>query len=239
MAWNIDINCDLGEGAGNDEKIMPHIHSCSIACGGHYGTITSIKTTISLAKKHGVKVGAHPSFPDPTNFGRVPMELEPEVLKASIIEQIRRFQSVAKEMGIIMNHVKLHGALYNLAAKSNVIANTVIAALLEFGTNFSIYAPHQSALQKAGETYYNIIPEVFIDRTYQNDGSLTPRTEKNALIIDPLQAWQQIENCYQNKTVRTSNNKLIPLHGKTYCIHGDAEHCLALLVFVNQQLNNA
>ncbi|MBL4661988.1 MAG: LamB/YcsF family protein [Flavobacteriaceae bacterium] len=239
MSWEIDINCDLGEGAGNDAEIMPLIHSCSIACGGHYGTTASIRATITLAKKHGVKVGAHPSFLDPHNFGRVQMDLDAGTLKASIIEQVQLFQSVAKTMGVMMNHVKLHGALYNLAAKDELIAQTVIAALLEVGTNFSIYAPYKSELQKAGEAYYTIIPEVFIDRTYQKDGSLTPRSNKNALITDPLRAWQQIENCLQNKTVSTINNELIPLYGKTFCIHGDADHCLALLTFVNQQLNNA
>jgi UPF0271 protein len=238
MRWVIDINCDLGEGAGNDAEIMPLIHSCSIACGGHYGTTATIKATIALAQKQGVKVGAHPSFPDPANFGRLDMELDATDLKATIIEQVQRFQNAAKDLGVKMNHVKLHGALYNLAAKNSSIAQMVIDALLEIGTDFSIYTPHQSALHKVGQAHYTIIPEVFIDRTYQNDGSLTPRTNKNALITNPEQAWQQIENCLQNNTAVTLDKKLIPLYGKTFCLHGDAAHCVALLTFVNQQLKN-
>ncbi|NOQ72191.1 MAG: 5-oxoprolinase subunit PxpA [Crocinitomix sp.] len=239
MSWDIDINCDLGEGAGNDAEIMPLINSCSIACGGHYGTKETIRTTLALAKKHGVKVGAHPSFPDPLNFGRAHMELEPLALKTSIIEQVERFQSIASEMGMVMSHVKLHGALYNLAAKNTDMANAVIAAFLEIGTNFYIYAPHQSALQKAGEADYKIIPEIFIDRTYQNDGSLTPRHHKNAIIKDPLKAWKQIEKAYNKGTVKTSDNEVISIIGETYCIHGDTEHCVELLLYIKQQLNNA
>jgi UPF0271 protein len=238
MSWDIDINCDLGEGAGNDEKMMSLIHSCSIACGGHYGTAESINATIALAKKNGVKVGAHPSFPDPANFGREIMKMEVETLKSSIVEQVNRFKKLTNIAGLQMNHVKLHGALYNLACKDLELAKHVIDALLKVGTDFSIYAPEKSAIQIAGEAYFKIIPEVFIDRTYQNDGSLTPRSHSKAMLVNPEQAWQQIKNCYQNNSVHTINNELIPLIGKTYCIHGDSPSCIDILTFVNQKLRN-
>ncbi len=239
MKWNIDINCDLGEGAENDEKIMPLINSCNIACGGHYGTDATIEKAVTLAKKYGVKIGAHPSFPDPINFGRAVMEIDAEALKKSIIEQVQKFQKIATQVGVPMNHVKLHGALYNQAAKSINVAETVIEALLQIGTDYAIYTPHNSALEAIGQAHFEIIPEVFIDRTYQTDGSLTPRSQENAMIIDPVKAWDQIKNCHLNNKVETITNKSIPLKGKTYCIHGDAAHCLKILYYIKDQLPHA
>ncbi len=239
MKWNIDINCDLGEGAENDEKIMPLINSCNIACGGHYGTDATIEEAVTLAKKYGIKVGAHPSFPDPINFGRVVMEIDSETLKKSIIEQVQRFQKITAQIGLSMSHVKLHGALYNQAAKNINVAQTVIEALLQVGTDYAIYAPHDSALEQVGQAHFAIIPEVFIDRTYQADGSLTPRSQANAMIIDPLKAWNQIKNCYLNNKVEAVTNESIHMKGKTYCIHGDASHCLEILYYIKDQLAHA
>ena len=237
MKWDIDINCDLGEGAGNDAKILPLIDSCSIACGGHYGTNETIQTTVNLAKKHTVKIGAHPSFPDPTNFGRVVIQMEAEALKDALVEQVMRLKNIALESGIVMSHVKLHGALYNLAAKDAAIANIVVKALLNVGTDFAIYTPTASQLYLAAQQHYTIIPEVFIDRTYQKNGSLTPRSTKGALIEDAQQAWTQIERIYSTHTVSTISNEIIPINGDTYCIHGDSDHCLNLLEYINNKLN--
>jgi len=239
MKWNIDINCDLGEGAKNDEKIMPLINSCNIACGGHYGTDITIEKAVKLAKKHGVKIGAHPSFPDPINFGRAIMEIDSETLKKSIIEQVLRFQRIATKFDMSMNHVKLHGALYNQAAKDIKVAQIAVEALLQIGTDYAIFTPHNSALEEMGQPHFRIIPEVFIDRTYQTDGSLTPRSKANAMIIDPVKAWNQIKNCHLNNKVRTITNEFISLKGKTYCIHGDASHSLNILYYIKDQLTHA
>ena len=124
----IDINCDLGEGIGNDAEIMPYINSCNIACGGHFGDLQTIKETILLAQKYAVKVGAHPSFPDKENFGRKLMTLSDNDLMDSISQQIKLFHQACNETGARMHHVKLHGALYNLAAKDSHIAELVIQA---------------------------------------------------------------------------------------------------------------
>lgn len=238
MSWDIDINCDLGEGAGNDTEIMPLIQSCSIASGGHYGTSESIRTTINLAKKHSVKIGAHPSYPDPENFGRTVINMEADSLKNSLIEQVLNVKKIAIEEGVTMRYVKLHGALYNMAAKDPTIARTVVAAFLKVGNNFNIYTPNGSELQIAAEKYFNVIPEVFIDRRYQKDGSLTPRSIEGALIQDITQAWNQVKSIYKAQSVQTLTNELIPMTGKTYCLHGDSEHCLTLLQHIHQQLKS-
>ena len=125
----IDINCDLGEGAGNDAQLMPLISSCNIACGGHYGDTDSIREAVRLALKYNVRIGAHPSYPDTENFGRKVMNCSPEELKQSIQEQLRLIQTVCEEEGAIISHVKLHGALYNKTSEDEELAKTVLEAI--------------------------------------------------------------------------------------------------------------
>jgi UPF0271 protein len=163
--------------------------------------------------------------------------MKEEALKDTIVEQVLRVKNMALKSGIKMSHVKLHGALYNLAAKDANIAKIVVAALLKTGTDFAIYTPEASELHLAAKQFYNIIPEVFIDRTYQKNGTLTPRSTKGALIEDPQLAWSQIESIYTTHTVSTLSNESIPMKGDTYCIHGDSEYCLDLLKHINQKLN--
>ncbi len=239
MSLQIDINCDLGEGIGNDEDIMPYIQSCSIACGGHYGNVDSIRYTIRLAKEYGVKIGAHPSFPDKANFGREIIEMHPRELMDAILKQVNLFVRIAQEEEVEVHHVKLHGALYNLAAKDSETALLVIDALGQVLSTFKLYTPYGSVLSEEGKKYFPLVQEAFIDRTYQENGNLTPRTNDDALIINPQEAWEQIVEITKNKRVKTTNGSIIPMEAETFCIHSDSAEALHILRYIHQQMNNA
>jgi len=135
----MDINCDLGEGIGNDERIIPFINSCNIACGGHAGDALSMKTTVLLAKKFGLKVGAHPSFPDRENFGRKIMQLSNHELRSELMRQINNLNQIAKNENVTLHHIKPHGALYNLAAINDDIAEVIVDVIRTFNENLILY----------------------------------------------------------------------------------------------------
>jgi len=137
----IDINADVGEGIGNEAELMPYLSSCNIACGGHAGSPEIIKTVIQLAKKHDVKIGAHPSFPDPQNFGRKEMALPTNELVTSLKSQIKEVLTIAKSLNVYLHHVKPHGALYNLVAKNTAIAKLLVAVIKSFKEPLCLYVP--------------------------------------------------------------------------------------------------
>ena len=236
MKKQIDINCDLGEGYGNDAFLMPLISSCNVACGGHYGTVETITETIRLAKQYRVKSGAHPSYPDPDNFGRKIMEINDEVLGHSIYKQVMLCQSVCEAEGVKMEHVKLHGALYNKAVKDENTATVVIDALKATRLNFKLYVPYQSVLAEKGKMEFEICHEAFIDRTYHNDLSLVSRTEPRALITDAEQAWRQLFEMVKYQQVTTLEGQRSIILADTYCIHGDSDSAISILEYIHHQL---
>ncbi len=147
----MDINCDLGEGIGNDEAIMPYLGSCNIACGGHAGDSESMKTAVLLARKHDVKIGAHPSFLDPVNFGRKEMNVPSELLKRQLTDQIFELKEIASSFGMSLHHVKPHGALYNLAAKSVETAELIIDIMQDLEDTIYLYVPFNSVIESLAE----------------------------------------------------------------------------------------
>ncbi|MDG1333621.1 MAG: 5-oxoprolinase subunit PxpA [Crocinitomicaceae bacterium] len=229
----IDINCDLGEGMPNDAELMPLISSCNIACGGHFGTKETMRSAIQLAKLHKVKVGAHPSYPDRENFGRKSMNISSDELASSLRKQLSDFISVCHEEQVEPNHIKLHGALYNDSAKDISLAHLVVEVMGQLQLSLPIYAPLNSML--AGVASEPII-EAFIDRRYNENGSLVSRSEKNALIEDPTQAWDQLKQLYLTDSVTALNDKVIQLAAETYCIHGDAKNALEIARFIYLKL---
>lgn len=229
IQYRIDLNCDLGEGVGNDAELMPLISSCSIACGGHAGDDATMRSTIQLAKQHGVKVGAHPSFPDRVNFGREMMNMPEGELAASISNQVERFLNACVQNGVEMNHVKLHGALYNCAAKDAAMADLVVDVLKPFGTHFSIYAPFGSVLAEKGSAFYPIVHEAFVDRRYQPDLSLVARTHDRAIISTADEAWTQFLSIVKDGKVPVLDGDFAEIQAQTFCVHGDSEHALSLL----------
>lgn len=234
----IDVNADLGEGMLHDEALMPFLSSCSIACGGHFGNDTSMYKAVQLAKKHDVKVGAHPSFPDTNNFGRKIMTMTKAELSESVYEQISAFFAVCDSEEIPVNHIKLHGALYNYAAKDAATADAVIAAILKTNRRPSLYAPPNSVLSEKAKNILPLVFEAFIDRRYELDLSLVARTQPNAIITDPEDAWRQLKLMVLNQEVVTRNGQVVPIQASTFCIHGDNPEAIAMLRFIQSKLTD-
>ncbi|MCJ8290036.1 MAG: 5-oxoprolinase subunit PxpA [Crocinitomicaceae bacterium] len=233
---SIDINCDLGEGMNNDADLMPYISSCNIACGGHFGTNETIRTTIRLAKKHKVKVGAHPSYPDKDNFGRKRLNISPSELAESIFTQIFNFLTVCAEEGVIPNHIKLHGALYNVAATDEPTAKTIATTLGILNQSIPVYTPPNSILAQQLSNSISVVSEAFLDRRYQDDGNLVNRKEENALIHSPELAWKQLKQLFFDREVTSVIGTKIPMDAETYCLHGDGENALEIAQFINGKL---
>ena len=236
----VDLNCDLGEGCTTDEAIMPFISSANIACGYHAGDEATIKKTLSLAKTFQVAVGAHPSYPDRANFGRKEMDLPIQEIKSLVIEQVRLVQSLAATMGLTLHHVKPHGALYNKAAKDEGTAIAIAEAVYTIDPSLILFGLANSesgkAAKKMGLQFYN---EVFADRTYTDQGQLTPRTEANAMITTDEEAIRQVMQMLQEETVTSTNGKIIPIQADTICIHGDGEHALSFAEHINTLIKNS
>lgn len=207
---NLDLNCDLGEGAPHDAELMPLISSANIACGAHAGDEATMRHTLALARQHGVAVGAHPGYPDPANFGRLELALAPANVLQLVTEQLLTLQRLAGEMGISLTHVKPHGALYNQAARDPALADTIATAVQAVDPRLILFGLAGSALLRAGQARgLRTAAEIFADRRYQPDGSLIPRSHPDALITDPAEACAQ--------TLR-----LLPTaRAETLCIHGD------------------
>jgi len=223
----LDINCDMGEGIGNDEAIMPFVNSANIACGFHAGNGSTIRQTIQLALKHGVNIGAHPSFRDKENFGRKEMHLNADKVYALVLEQLIKIDLIAKEEGASLHHVKPHGALYNMAARDGQLSKTIAQAVMDFNENLILYGLSGSLLIREGKLMgLNTANEVFADRTYQDDGNLTSRSQMHALIENEEECIRQVMQMIQEGTVSTVSGKIIPIVADTICIHGDGKFAL-------------
>lgn len=233
----IDINCDVGEGIGNEEALMPYISSCSIACGGHAGDAATIRKVLLLAKKHHVKVGAHPSFPDKENFGRTVLDISLPELQQSIIEQLQLFKTIADELEMPIHHVKAHGALYNCAAVDSAYAEVIIKAVNKVFTNVCLYVPYQSVLQQlALKNGLKTIVEAFADRNYNEDVTLVSRKLPNAVITDKEQLVTHLLRMITKMKVLTIQDTEIRLEAETFCFHGDNKAAIELLKYSCQKL---
>ncbi|MEN1784942.1 MAG: 5-oxoprolinase subunit PxpA [Bacteroidota bacterium] len=236
---SIDINCDMGEGMGNEDQLMPYISSCSIACGGHAGDLDSIKRVIGLAQQHQVKIGAHPSYPDRANFGRKTMSIPPDTLIDRIRAQLERFMTVAKEMDAICHHIKPHGALYNDIARDEALAQVFLTAI-EVYKSIPLYVPYASVIQKAAEQQeFKVITEAFLDRRYHQNLQLVSRNATNALIQHPEQVFEQLNTIVNKRQVATVEGITVELQACTFCIHGDTSEALKILVYLQQQMKRA
>jgi 5-oxoprolinase (ATP-hydrolysing) subunit A len=224
------INCDLGEGLGVDHLYMPYIQSCNIACGGHFGDQESIVKTLKLAKKYGVKAGAHPSYPDKYHFGRKVILISAEALEQSLFEQIFLFKECCLQLSIPMHHVKLHGALYNQAATDPQTA-TIICSLMskKFPDIPLLGLPDSAIEEKARKFGVPFFREAFADRAYDIDGKLLSRLQPDALITDPELAFNQVYNIIYREKVAVSGGTWLKLKADTICVHGDNPNALEIL----------
>lgn len=231
----IDLNCDMGEsfGAwqiGNDAAIMPYITSANIACGFHAGDASIMRQTCELAIKHNVAIGAHPSFPDLQGFGRRIMQLSSQEVYDICIYQIGALYSITKTLGNVLHHVKPHGALYNIAAKDPAIATAIASATKAIDPNLILYGLSGSFLiSEAEKIGLKTASEVFADRTYQDDGSLTPRNLSNALIKDSKEAINQVLMMVLKQKVLSVNNVEVRIKADSVCIHGDSPSAFAFV----------
>jgi len=234
----IDINCDVGEGVGNEADIMPLISSCNIACGGHAGNQQTMRSTIAIAKLHKVKIGAHPSYPDKLNFGRKPMDLSSDALINSLKDQLENFTRILQEENGVLHHIKPHGALYNEIARNEGLAHVFLDAIDGFGS-VPLYVPFASQIQRvAKERGISIILEAFADRNYADDLSLVSRTNEDALIKEPKEVLDHILRIVQEGRVLTIEKRSKKLSADTFCIHGDTPSALEILMYLHRELPN-
>ncbi|WP_421378780.1 LamB/YcsF family protein [Bacillus salacetis] len=229
----IDLNCDLGEsfGAyskGNDEKILEKITSANIACGFHAGDPNIMLQTVQLALKNNVKIGAHPGYPDLQGFGRRHIDISPEEIYSLVLYQIGALDAMTRSQGGQLSHVKPHGALYNRAAKDKAAAKAIAKAVFEFDPDLTLFGLANSEMIIAGkEAGLQTASEVFADRTYQSDGTLTPRSQEGAVIHDDDQAVAQVVKMVKDHKVVSVDGKEIDIIPDTICLHGDNEKALA------------
>jgi len=233
----VDLNCDMAEGIGNEAELMPWISSANIACGYHAGSEDEMKRTIELCLKHAVAIGAHPSFPDRENFGRTNMNLPLDQVYQIVMDQLHIIKKVASRLGAELHHVKPHGALYNMAAKDAILANAIAKAVKDFDARLSFYGLSQSVMiDEAKKLNLKVAHEVFADRTYQKDGSLTPRAQTNALVTDESQALHQALRFVKEKKVSSVSDEEISIKADTICLHGDGAHAVAFAKLIHEHL---
>jgi 5-oxoprolinase (ATP-hydrolysing) subunit A len=225
---SIDLNCDLGEGCENDAELMTLVSSANIACGGHAGDIETMRRTVDLAIENGVAIGAHPGYPDRENFGRLPMLLSAAETKQVILDQIATLNEIVRAAGGKLTHVKPHGALYNHSARDPETAASIANAVAAFDTKLILFGLSEShSIREAQKLGLRTASEVFADRTYQSDGSLTPRTIANALINDQAAAANQVLDMVKYGRVRSVDSIMIRISAETVCIHGDGDSAVA------------
>lgn len=230
----IDLNCDLGESFGAyrlgvDEAVLPFMTSANIACGFHAGDPGVMRSTVRLALQYEVAIGAHPGLPDLSGFGRRYMEISPQEAYEMVVYQIGALAAFVKSEGGRMRHVKPHGALYNMAAKRRDLADAIAEAIYRVDPELTLFGLSGSESIKAGERLgLQTAHEVFADRTYQEDGSLTPRTLADALVTDAQQAASRVVRMVKEGKVATRNGNDIALQADTVCIHGDGAHAARL-----------
>lgn len=240
---SVDLNCDMGEGfgpwpMGNDAELMKFVSSANIACGFHAGDPATMRKTVEVAVKRGVAIGAHPGFPDLQGFGRRAMSLRPQEIYDLVLYQVAALKGICEANGTKLRHVKPHGALYNQAAADAAMAGAIANAVAKLDPNLIVYGLSGSFLISAAKTAgLRAASEVFADRTYQENGSLTPRTDPNALVADPAEAARQALQMVAEKIVISTSGKAVNLNAETICIHGDSEHAVEFASAIRAELD--
>lgn len=228
----VDLNCDMGESFGNytigrDDEILDYITSANIACGFHAGDQNIMRKTVRMALEKNVGIGAHPGLQDPIGFGRRNMAITPGEAYNLVVYQVGALNGFVRAEGGDMQHVKAHGALYNMAGKDAALAEAVAHAVYDVNPELVLFGLSGSELVKAGEKVgLTIASEVFADRTYQEDGSLTPRTQEGALIHDEIKAAHQAVRMVKEGAVLTQQGPEVAITANTICIHGDGKYAL-------------
>jgi len=240
----IDLNCDMGEAYGsypmpNDEKLMDYISSANIACGFHAGDPAVMQKTVALAIKKGVAIGAHPGLPDLQGFGRREMKITANEAYQLTLYQIGALNAFVNAAGGKLHHVKPHGALYNMAAKDPVLAKAIVQAVYDFDPNLILYALAGSKMiVEAEKNGLATASEVFADRSYQDDGLLTPRSADNAIVANKEDAVNQVLGFSLKQEVKSVNGNRIAVRAETVCLHGDGVQAVAFAKLIAERLKN-
>jgi UPF0271 protein len=240
--YRVDLNCDMGESfgvyqIGNDEEILNYVTSANIACGFHAGDPSTMRKTVQMALEKGVKIGAHPGLPDLIGFGRRNMAIAPEEAYDLVVYQVGALYAFVQAAGGKMQHVKPHGALYNMAAKDRALSEAIAKAVYDVDPSLVLFGLAGSELIQAGKRIgLKTANEVFADRTYQQDGSLTSRREPNAFITDEQEAIQQVIRMIKEGKVRSQQGIDVEIQADTICIHGDGSHALSFAKKIRETL---
>jgi len=240
--YRVDLNCDLGESfgryqLGEQKDILQYVTSANVACGFHAGDPSVMRETVKLAIDNRVKIGAHPGLPDLNGFGRRDMNITPQEGYDMVVYQIGALQGVLATFKEPMQHVKPHGALYNMAARDRYLAEAIAQAVYDVDPSLVLFGLASSELAKAGEKIgLRTAHEVFADRTYQSDGSLTSRMQGDALITDTEKAAAQVVRMVTQGKVTSQQGTEVALQADTICIHGDGAHALDFAKYVKDQL---
>ena len=243
MKEYIDLNCDMGESfyekkVGNDEAIMPYITSCNVACGFHGGDPKTIIKTVELAIKNNVKVGAHPSLYDLEGFGRRRMKINEGELISLLIYQISSLYGITKYLGTNLHHVKVHGALYNMASEDDQIARLIVNTVSKIDPNLKIYGPSMLKWRIiAEEGGLEYVSEVFSDRNYNDDLTLVDRKNQNANINNKDLGVEHVMRMVKQNKVKTINGNYKEIKAQTVCIHGDQKHAVSFAQNISEELS--
>lgn len=227
MKLTIDLNCDMGEsfGAwvmGQDARIMPLISSANIACGFHAGDGATMRKTVADAVANGVSIGAHPGLPDLQGFGRRFMQITEQQAYDMVVVQVGALAGVAASQGAKLHHVKAHGMLYNMAVKDVALARGIAKAVHDVDSELILFGLAGSILLSQGQSFgLKTASEVFADRSYQADGTLTPRNKPGALIEDVNESVEQVLRMVREGVVIAQTGETVPVQADTLCIHGD------------------
>lgn len=234
---SIDINCDTGEGIGNEAELLPLVSSCNIACGGHAGDAESMEQVVDLAVRHGVRIGAHPSYPDRAHFGRRSLDLPVAELWQSLQDQVAALEAVLQARGGVLHHIKAHGALYNDLAANPQLGETYLDIFQGYRGRVRVFAPCGSFFaSQAREQGFEVWEEAFADRAYRSDGSLASRQMEGAVLTEPEQVWQQLRKMVFFRRADTLDGVEIPICAQTYCLHGDTPRAYEILVYLSRKL---
>ena len=235
MTYKVDLNSDLGESFGNyklgmDADIIPLVSSANVACGYHASDPLVMNRTIAMAKDVGIHVGAHPGFPDLMGFGRRNMDVSPAEAKAYTLYQLGALDAFCKTQGIKMQHVKPHGAMYNMAGKDYTLAKAICEAIYAYDKDLIVMALSGGVLVHAAEDMgLKVAREVFADRAYEEDGSLVNRRKEGAMITDEDVAIERVVRMIKEQKVTAITGKDFPIKADSICVHGDGVKALAFV----------
>lgn len=241
----VDLNSDMGEGfgawtMGDDERVLQFVSSANIACGFHAGDPSVMRRTVHAAAQRGVAIGAHPGLPDLAGFGRRNIDIAPETVYDIVVYQVGAMIGVARAAGISVAHVKAHGALYNMAVEDAALAGAIARAVHDVDANLIFYAlPGTPLLSEAASVGLRTASEVFADRGYEADGSLTRRGTPGALIHDPEVAAQRAVRMVLEQVVEARDGTLVNVQPDTICVHGDGPQAAAIARLLRLRLEEA